>query len=690
MSKSRTISKNGLANSPFVCIIILLDVRSPAEGGVKQVSVVDEIKARLDIVAVVGETVALKKSGRSYTGFCPFHSNTRTPSFVVFPDSQTWRCFGACADGGDIFSFIMKREGLDFKEALQFLAQRAGVPLQAYARSAEQSEQHDKLLDLLAAAAAYFHHLLTTSPAGSKTREYLAKRELTGETIATFQLGYALDEWEALKSHLIERGYTADELLAAGLIVARDDGAPGYDRFRHRLMIPIRDSKGRVIGFGARALSTDQVPKYLNSPQTALFDKSATLYGLDLARKSIRDSGQVVIVEGYMDTIQAHQRGARNVVAQMGTALTEAQLKLIAPLAQRIVLALDADTAGNSATVRSLSVARQLLPKKHRATTTSRGVEYEAHIEQDIYIAALPAGQDPDDVLRAGLDVWQQFITQAVPALDFYEGLILAQADLKTPQGKAFVVRELMPIYREVKDEVEKVARVQRLARKSGLDERLLLAELKSKPAKPHSAAGRTQPVLPPEIPPAREEVMPPVVAEAAIRIGLEEYCLSMILATPLSLALANEILEKQDVPGLNVNDFKHQENREIFRALQLWTVSETPQIEALTGMVGEVLERRLAALASHWHRRPPVPIENINQDLSMTILRLRRQNIDEQVKELELLQHQTNKDEESTRYYTKVIEEHKQERNKLDRTRDALTLMGQRRTEANRFGQAL
>ncbi len=674
-----------------MCIITLLDVKSPAEGGVEQVSVVDEIKARLDIVDVVGETVALRKSGRSYTGFCPFHSNTRTPSFVVFPDTQTWRCFGACADGGDIFSFVMKREGLDFKEALQFLAQRAGVQLQPSTHSAEQTEQRDKLHELLAAASAYFHHLLTTSPAGAKTREYLASRELTSETIATFQLGYALDEWEALKSHFLERGYTAEELLAAGLIVARDDGTPGYDRFRHRLMIPIRDPKGRVIGFGARALSTDQIPKYLNSPQTTLFDKSATLYGLDLARKHIRDTSQVVIVEGYMDVIQAHQRGARNVVAQMGTALTEAQLKFITPLANRIVLALDADTAGNSATVRSLSVARQLLPKKHRATTTSRGIEYEAHIEQEIYIAALPTGQDPDDVLRAGLDVWQQFITQAVPALDFYEELILNQADLKTPQGKSFVVRELIPIYREVKDEVEKVARVQRLARKTGLDERLLLAELKSKTAKPRPAS-RPQSSSPSEAPLPQEEIPAPTIAETAIKLGLEEYCLSMILAHPLALTMADDILEKQNVPGLNVNDFKRGENREIFKALQLWTISETPKIEMLVSMVDEVLERRIATLVSHWHRRPPVPVENIHQDLSMAILRLRRQNIDEQMGELEFLQREamTNEDLEATHHYTQMIDTYTQERSQLDRTRDALTLMGQRRTESNRYGQAL
>lgn len=650
-------------------------------------SAVDEIKARLDIVDVVADTVNLKKSGRSYTGFCPFHTNTKTPSFVVFPDTQTWRCFGACADGGDVFSFVMKREGLDFKGAVELLAQRAGVKLPEYApRSAGQTEERDKLQELTAAAATYFHQLLTTSPAATKTRQYLTQRELTAETITTFQLGYALDEWEALKDYFIERGYSAEELLAAGLIVERDNGQPGYDRFRHRLMIPIRDAQGRVIGFGARALSTDQVPKYLNSPQTALFDKSATLYGLDLARKHVRDSGQVVIVEGYMDAIQAHQRGARNVVAQMGTALTEAQLKLIAPLASQIVLALDSDTAGNTATLRGVSLARELLPKKHRATSTSRGIAYEAHIEQEIFIAALPAGKDPDDVLREGLEVWQEFINHAVPALDFYETLILGTADLTTPQGKALAVRELVPIYREIKDDIEKVARVQRLARKTNLDERLLLAELKSKTTKPRPASRPQppEPALPPDLSPE-----PVPGATNASGMGLEEYCLGLILNHPLSLAMANDILEKEGVPGLTANDFRRGENKEIFKSLQLWTVSETPKIETLVSMVGEVLERRLAVLATQWLRRPPPPTENINQDLSVAVLRLRLQNVIEQIKELTFLQREAmdHQDTQGARHYTEMAESYSQQRKKLEQTRDALSLMGQRRAEANRFG---
>lgn len=656
-------------------------------------SVIDEIKTRLDILGVVSESVTLKKSGRSYVGFCPFHSNTKTPAFVVFPDSQTWRCFGACADGGDIFSFVMKKEGYTFKEALQYLAERAGVQLEEPTpRSDRQNEQRQKLLELNAAAAAHFHHLLTATPAGARARNYLKQRELTAETVTTFQLGYALDEWEALKTYFLERGYTAEELLAAGLIVERDDGSPGYDRFRHRLMIPIRDAQGRVIGFGARALAADQAPKYLNSPQNLLFDKSNTLYGLDLARQHIRDADQVVIVEGYMDVIQAYQRNARNVVAQMGTALTEAQLKRLAPMASRIVLALDADTAGNAATLRSLSLARQSLPKKHRATSTSRGIELEAHLAQEIYVVALPVDQDPDDVLRQGLEAWQKLVALAVPALDFYEELILAQADLDTPPGKSFVVHELIPVYREIKDNIEKTVRVQRLARKIGIDERLLLVELKGAPEQPRTPGRRrrpSEPPKPPQLPPQLEEAVEPALAGELS--GLEEYCLALIVAHPAALAMANDILHKQDMPGLSTTDFKRGDNREIFNSLQLWTASEKPKLDLLVEMIGsQTLEQRLAALVVLWHDRPAPPVENINQDLSIAIVRLRLRNVIEQIEELNTLQREGvgERDAEGRRQYTEMVGEYSRQRKKLEHIRDALSLTGQRRAEANRFGQ--
>jgi DNA primase len=652
-------------------------------------SVTDEVKARLDIVDVISDTVSLKKSGRNHVGFCPFHSNTRTPSLVVFSETQTWRCFGACAEGGDVYSFVMKREGLDFKEALETLARRAGVQLkQPTPRATEQEAERRKLLEINTAAADYFHQLLTTSPAGASTRAYLAEREISDETIATFQLGYALDQWEALKSHLTERGYSGQELLAAGLIVERDDGSPGYDRFRNRLIIPIRDSRGRVIGFGARALATDQMPKYLNSPQTMLFDKSATLYGLDLARKHIRQAAEVVIVEGYMDVIQAHQRDAGNVVAQMGTALTEPQLKSVASLADKIVLALDADTAGNAATVRAISVARQALPKKTRAALTSRGaVAYEAHIAQGIYIATLPPGKDPDDILREGLEVWQELIATATPALDFYESLIIGQADMTTPQGKSFVVGELIPLYRDIENNIEKVARVQRLARRLGLDERLLMAELKGGQSGARASRRHRQPPTPPE--PSAELKKPAALSIEKLAWG-EEYCLALILVNPTALAMANEMLEKQGLSGLTAHDFKRGDHKEIFKQVQLWTASESPKIETLIETVGEPLEQRLATLASYGYRRPPTELENINLDLTLAILRLRHQNISEQIKELQLLQHEAsdNQDLDSNRRYTEMVEQYKQQRQKIDTSRDALSLMGQRRLEANQYGE--
>ncbi len=642
-------------------------------------SVIDEIKSRLDIVAVVSEKVTLKKSGRNYGGFCPFHHDTKSPSFIVFPETQTWRCFGACAEGGDVFSYVMKRESCDFKDALEILARQAGVRLEKTdAPLSQQNQQRQRLFELNATAAAYFNELLTTSPAGQKARQYLAQRNITPATIATFQLGYALNQWDALIKHCGKLGYSLADLTTVGLLVEHDDGSPGNDRFRDRLMIPIRNQRGQVIGFGARALNSEETPKYLNSPQTILFDKSATLYGLDLAKKQIHQTNQVVIVEGYMDAIQAHQQGARNVVAQMGTALTEAQLKQLAVMASKIILALDADAAGQAATIRSLGVLRQHLPKKQHATPTSRGIELEAHFTQDIHIVSLPAGKDPDDVLREGLAAWQKLLSQAMPALDFYEKLILGQTDLRTPQGKSFVVQQLLPIYRENKDEIEKIARVQQLARRIGLDERLLISELKGNGVKV-STPKFARSTLPPEAP------MPPANGPRGRDKGedLAEYCLALILTHPSALAMVNDALEKQHLFGLTVNDFQRVEHKEIFKSLQLWTASEVPRFEVLVDMVSELLRQQITMLANQWHNHLAKPLEQINRDLNKTILGLRLQNMVKQIEELTFLQRETAEKGDMRRYMT-IAETCRQQRKQLEYTKNALTLMGQRLAEAN------
>ena len=311
---------------------------------------VEEIKARLDIVDVVGQYVQLQKAGRSFKANCPFHSE-KTPSFIVSPERQSWHCFGACGSGGDVFSFVMRREGIEFVEALRLLAARAGVALPEQRRSPEEDRQRERVHSANEAAARWYHELLVKNDMGEKAWEYVQGRGIDAPTAEAFLIGYSPPSWEATREHLRERGYSDAELLAASLLVEGEKGL--HDRFRGRLMFPIRDARGRFAGFGARALDERTTPdggppgpKYLNTAQTAVFDKGSMLYALDRAQDGIRREGQAVIVEGYMDVIAAHQRGFDNVVATMGTSLTERQVRLLKRQTRSIVLALDADAAG--------------------------------------------------------------------------------------------------------------------------------------------------------------------------------------------------------------------------------------------------------------------------------------------------------------------------------------------------------
>ncbi|MGH2538607.1 MAG: DNA primase, partial [Candidatus Promineifilaceae bacterium] len=400
-------------------------------------SVTDEIKARLDIVELVSEYLPLRKSGSSYSGFCPFHPNSRTPAFVVFPDSQSWRCFGACAEGGDVFSFVMKKEAWDFKEALARLAERAGVALsEPRPEQKEQAAAEARLADLLAAAADYYHQLFLHAPQAAGARAYVEGRGLSAETVTTFQLGYALDSWDAGRNHLNAQGYDDEALTAAGLLTVNEEKESRYDRFRGRLMIPIRDAGGRTVGFGARALDAEAVPKYLNSPQTAAFDKGKTLFGLDLARRAIREARQAVVVEGYLDVMQAWQAGYRNVVAQMGTALTEAQLRLLKRYTRRFVIALDGDAAGAQATLRSLEVARGALAGEDEAGFDAHGlVRHESRLEADIRVVTLPAGTDPDELIRDDPAAWPGLVEAARPIVAHVIEVVTAGLDLSDPKA---------------------------------------------------------------------------------------------------------------------------------------------------------------------------------------------------------------------------------------------------------------
>ncbi|MFZ3080694.1 MAG: DNA primase, partial [Bellilinea sp.] len=419
-------------------------------------SVTDEIKARIDIVELVSETVKLRRAGKSYTGFCPFHTNTRTPAFVVFPDSGTWRCFGQCNEGGDIFRFVMKKEGWDFPETLRYLAERAGVVLQAPSPEREvEDKENERLRNLLEEAVLFYRHQLLQTPAGKDAQQYLNQRGIQPETIEKFELGYAPEGWDITANYFSGKGYSPQELLEVGLLSEREDSGRKYDRFRHRIMFPIRDGTARMSGFGARILRPDDVPKFLNSPQTPLFDKGRLLYGLHLARKPIRAEDQVVIVEGYLDVIALHQAGFGNSVSPMGTALTEDQLRLVKRFTRRVVLALDADAAGEKATLRGLEVARQALDHSDEIAFDARGLlRHEARLEADVRVTTLPAGLDPDDVVLRDPDAWKKIVEDAKPIVVHVMESLAAGHNLDDPKAKSEIAAQVLPLIADVPNPV--------------------------------------------------------------------------------------------------------------------------------------------------------------------------------------------------------------------------------------------
>ncbi len=429
---------------------------------------VEEIKARLDIVDVVGQYVQLRKAGRSFKANCPFHSE-KTPSFIVSPERQSWHCFGACGSGGDAFSFVMRREGIEFPEALRMLAARAGVALPERRRRPEEERQRERLHSANEAAARWYHELLVKNDMGEQGWRYVQERGIDGPTAEAFLIGYSPPSWEATRDQLRERGYSDDELLAAGLLVEGEKGL--HDRFRGRLMFPIRDVRGRFVGFGARALD-ESMPKYLNTPQAALFDKGGMLYALERAQDGIRREGHAVIVEGYMDAIAAHQRGFDNVVATMGTSLTERQVRLLKRQTRSIVLALDADAAGSEAALRGHEVVQEALKQSDDRETvpvvTWRGlVRYQDAVSVDVRVAVLPESRDPDDVIRSDPEVWRELIASAPPVLDYRFQAAEARHDLTTPSGRSEAVQELLPLLEPLTDPVVRAHYLQRLSRLS-------------------------------------------------------------------------------------------------------------------------------------------------------------------------------------------------------------------------------
>ncbi|MEX1247500.1 MAG: DNA primase [Anaerolineales bacterium] len=592
---------------------------------------VEEIKARLDIVDLVSETVQLRRTGKNYTGFCPFHSNTRTPSFVVFPETGTWRCFGQCNEGGDAFKFVMKKEGWDFPEALRRLAERAGVQLRAPSpRELAAKEQHGRLRELLETAVTFFRHQLLNTEAGRPVLKYLHGRGLSQESIETFGLGYAPDSYEALSAHLQSNGYTTDEIREAGLLTEREGGR-SYDRFRNRLMFPIRDGSGRMAGFGARALRDGDEPKYLNSPQNALFDKGSLLYGLDRARKAIRTEDQAVIVEGYMDVIGLHQAGFANAVSPMGTALGEGQLSQLKRFSKRIVMALDADTAGNQATLRGLQVARQSLDRKSDPVFDARGLlHHEGRLQADIRVTTLPDGLDPDEIVQRDAQVWPRILQAARPIVEHVMHSLAAGRNLDDPKTKRDLAQQVLPLIADLPSAIERDSFTQKLARLLQVDERSLAAE---RPAQRRARPRRR----PPANLPGKELPVAQMVQDSTF--NLEAHCLSIIIRTPELLYRLNRALQEAGLPRLSSGDFEHTDLQEMFR-LSLESLDQDvlePSSYALQNLPLPLLERADELLVTSKELDPNA--ERVFEDLLRSILTLRRRTLRKTNEQMRFLQ---------------------------------------------------
>ena len=414
--------------------------------------VLEKVKDQMDIVQLVGEYVHLKKSGSNHIGLCPFH-NEKTPSFTVSESKQIFHCFG-CGEGGDGISFVMKKENLDFVDALKFLADKYGIPWDENP-DRDDSREKSNLYNINKEAARYFYNNLLNN---KKPREYLAKRGITGEIARKFGLGYATDKWDGLIKHLLEKGFTEDEMVKAGLAGIRKDGSGYFDKFRNRVIFPIIDTRSRVIGFGGRVLDHN-LPKYLNSPDTMVFNKGYHLYGLNLLAGNT-DRRRILLVEGYMDVISLYAGGVNYAVASLGTALTSNQGKLLKRYGDEVLICYDRDRAGIKATLRAIDVLREL--------------------EVDPKVVVLPEGMDPDDFIREnGQSGFQKKVNTALTYVDFKVYILKDQYDIEESKGKIDFTREVARIIRDMKSPVEQDVYIEKIASQTGVSREAIEHEVR-------------------------------------------------------------------------------------------------------------------------------------------------------------------------------------------------------------------
>src|SRR5215213_690169 len=606
----------------------------PIESIIPSMSVIDEIKSKVDIVDLVSEAgVKLRHAGKNYTGFCPFHDNKHTPSFVVWPDSGTWRCFGQCNEGGDVFKFVMKRENLDFKEALDKLAARTGVQLPAFTKETpEQKEAYDQLRILLEDAIIFYRsHLMANKPLLNYLRQ---KRGLTDLSIETFGLGYAPNAWDSALTHFTRRGYSEKDLAESGLISVRDSGG-FYDRFRNRIMIPIRDENGRMAGFGARIVDPNDVPKFLNSPETPVFSKGHLLYGLDRARKPIRTADQAVIVEGYLDVVALHQAGYENVVSPMGTALTEHQLRLLKRFTRRIVLALDPDAAGQKAVLRGLDAARQAMDREGELGFDARGLlREEARLQADLRVAAIPDELDPDEIVARNKEEWARLIEKAKPIVTYVMETLATGQNVIDPKVKNQIAAQVLPLIEDLPNALERDTYRQQLARMLRVDESALTGTQAQA-----SSVKRTR--SPQGGQPSQKQPVekPKTAVTVSSNQKVEAYIIAVLYKKPDLIYRLDRLLEEHKLLKLTPQDFEYTDHQIFFNLIRESVEQDkTEHHEFVVESVPASLQSLLQELDSQTEKFERLE-EKLLEELVRGVIKLRRVAAGENLNQLRYLQ---------------------------------------------------
>ncbi|NLY43909.1 MAG: DNA primase [Clostridiaceae bacterium] len=473
--------------------------------------VIQEVVAANDIVDIVSGYVKLKRVGRGFVGICPFH-NEKTPSFSVSQDKQLYHCFG-CGAGGTVIQFIMSIEGLDFIEAVKFLAERAGIHLPEGNSDGDEARRFEKkqlALNINKEAAHFFHKCLM-SDEGRYAREYLENRGIKPKTIISFGLGFSPNSWDALFKHLINCGYTVQDILDVGLIVENKNKNTYYDRFRNRIMFPIIDVRGNVVGFGGRVMG-DSKPKYLNSPETIVFNKSRNLYGLNFAKNSKKN--QLIVVEGYMDVISLHQNGIINTVASLGTALTPEQAKMIARFCSEVVIAYDSDEAGQAATI--------------------KGIEVLSEAGCKVKVLVLDEGKDPDEFIRSrGVERFEKAVKNSKSHIEYKIDLLKTKYDINDIEQKIAFVNAIAKIFAAVDNAVERDAYVKRISEKTGISSQAIFTEIEkiaSKNSYKNKKNLKLKPVRPAESIPQKEYLIKTQKPESNVKLLNAEKMLLNLL----------------------------------------------------------------------------------------------------------------------------------------------------------------